>query len=338
MLYLYYLRFISTILTFVSYIKYLIVAGDNTIVGFILFPFVELSLFILGLFQSRFFIRIIYNPNYNSCFKNISNVFSFLCTRQNGEEYEIAGQNDPIERDIHVFVLETMVDTDWDLLKKMYIPTNTPFIIKHIDSSPIEELVYETAHDIESNILINKPYSGDINTLNAICKKLGMTTNCYTPQLFQGNYTAGCLHVDSPVSFVNYNFYLLTKGQKQVQIIPSQKHPLIGLKNVRFGKDSIYVDKSHDDLNDWQTDVPSYYQCTLDENELLCFNNCSCAHKFTNMTDNTAALSVRKATSVAADPIVYLHQMFCSKFHKSISNRLIGHFKKRPEERMVDDN
>jgi hypothetical protein len=71
-------------------------------------------------------------------------------------------------------------------------------------------------------------------------------------------------------------------GKKYVTIVPKE---YVGWIPQYFGVDSSYVvaDKENPEGNEWLNTIPGYFDCTLEEGDILVFNNGGCIHKFENV-------------------------------------------------------
>eukprot|EP00939_MAST-03C_sp_MAST-3C-sp1_P001124 g1124.t1 len=96
---------------------------------------------------------------------------------------------------------------------------------------------------------------------------------------FQGYYKAGFAHIDS---FASYNFYLVLRGRKRVQL--GTRSECARLKCLTRGVDSCFVPDSENDNEAWTGKYfKRMYDFELGPGDILLFHNSAVVHKFRNL-------------------------------------------------------
>lgn len=103
---------------------------------------------------------------------------------------------------------------------------------------------------------------------------------------FQGGYKTCVAHIDSGST---YNFYYMRRGAKQVTLVPPEMSDELELIP---GKDSVYVKGSEKDFENFGHQYSAHY-FTVQEGEVLVFNNCAMLHQFTNLTGKEEIYTIR---------------------------------------------
>ncbi|KAJ3409059.1 hypothetical protein HDV05_004591 [Chytridiales sp. JEL 0842] len=115
---------------------------------------------------------------------------------------------------------------------------------------------------------------------------------------FRGDYTSGYCHIDS---FPTTNCYCLFKGAKDVILVPIENSPYL---DCVTGFDSVYIKNSSGMDMEWVDQVPWHYRFTLNEGEVLFFDNGTLFHKFINIETGEQPLAYSlRCNSGAAHPV-----------------------------------
>lgn len=206
------------------------------------------------------------------------------------------------------------------------IKKNKPTIIKNIPKILFTELynIYEKEKVLNGNtsndnkLIMRELYLPKLLFINEFVKYLTKRSILYMAS-FAGKYASGYAHIDS---FQSNNVYYVVKGSKRVLIIPHEYTPYVSLKP---GIDSVYCneDSPHDDKHlEWLKNVPEYYLFTLEEGDLLIFNNSGCIHKFTNITGNEYIFTMRTSGDYVS-PLVLRNDIFNWKMAKHYANIIL---------------
>ena len=190
---------------------------------------------------------------------------------------------------------------DWTMLRVDYIDRCVPFVLRRCSGkiSDVSPPANDAAAGAQGTIHVKTaPIAKRIPGIDELVHKLlPHTWRAYWPLWFLGNYKSGVAHIDMGPASVN--FYFLRTGSKDVVIAP--KHVSAGLK-LKTGIDSIYIPGSAGN-HDYLASLSSYYRVTLQEQDVLVFNNSGLLHHFSNVEGAAPceALSVRCKYALGSD-------------------------------------
>lgn len=233
---------------------------------------------------------------------------------------------------IEIFYVD---DADWKQLRKQYVDTGTPFILRKKDGSKISSAMPPQEADPDAaegniSVLADGMKTKFENIDEIIQKILPRTFRAYWPLWFQGNYKSGLAHVDLGPGTTN--FYCLQRGKKDVVIAD---YDVTRHLHLMTGIDNLYIPDSAGN-HDYLQRLSKYYRVTLEEHSILVFNNSGCLHHFTNIIEEGVtpiALSVRCKHSRGSDPRGWLHMTADLKVWWNMTDHVMALSKNKADSR-----
>jgi hypothetical protein len=213
-------------------------------------------------------------------------------------------------------------------LLKSFVESSIPVIIKNFPKNMFsddlfKDVVIQTPNDNntpKSKVIIKNYTFPNLGELGSFISKHFKKTVMYA-LVFGGGYSGAQAHIDT---FMSYNFYYLKQGEKDVYIIPHEYTCYLDMTN---GEESVFVgdDKPNTQNLKWLELLPEFYHFTLNEGDVLFFNNSKCIHKFSNKKGNELSCSIRLFSTDASN-LIYQRDMFNWKIASSIADIFFNKF------------